>query len=312
MEPLVYLDRKTGKEEAELVYGAKALQFLYGNDLLTNILGIPLLHLFIRNPIFSTFYGSWQRSPLSKRKIQPFIKAFQIDSSEFVEPIEKFNSFNDFFVRKLKLETRPKAPGADVAIIPADGRYRFYPKLSESDGFLVKNEKFCLDTLLEDPSLAKKYQHGSMVIARLCPSDYHRYHFPCRCIPSETTLINGWLYSVNPIAIKKNIHIFTLNKRTLCRLVTENFGEILFLEIGATNVGSIHQTYVPGIVHEKGDEKGYFSFGASSLILLFEEGEIMFDEDLLAASARGMEIRCLMGQSMGKALKQSANNGQRM
>ena len=114
--------------------------------------------------------------------------------------------------------------------------------------------------------------------------------------------INGWLYSVNPAAIKKNVKIFAENKRTVCVLDTAAFGKVLFMEIGATCVGAIHETYAAGKVCKKGDEKGYFSFGGSSLILLFEPGTIQFDQDLVDASQKKIEIRGLLGQSMGRSL----------
>jgi len=305
MDPIVYIDRVSGKKETEQVYGAAALKFLYGDDFLSKIFGAPALHLASRLPFFSSLYGWWQNRPASRRKIVPFIKEFGLDASEFAKPVEEFSSFNDFFVRKLKPEARPIASEDNAAIIPADGRYWFYEDISKVEGFVIKDEKFCLKTLLDDPKLASEYANASMVMARLCPTDYHRYHFPCDCTPSDTRFINGWLYSVNPVAVRKDIHIFAQNKRTLCELQTKSFGKVLFLEIGATSVGSINQTYTPDQPHSKGDEKGYFSFGASALIILFSQKSIVFDEDLLDATRQGYEIRCLKGQRMG----QQAANG---
>lgn len=298
MEPIVYVDRVTGKEEIEKVYGQAALKFLYGDGIFTRIFGKPLMYLLSGIPFCSAFYGYLQKLSCSKRKIRPFIEKFQVDTSEFQDSVDSFRSFNDFFIRKLKPEARPLATGDNVAVIPADGRYRFYPHIEASNGFAVKGQKFDLASLLEDERLAADYSQGTMVMARLCPSDYHRYHFPCDCVPGESRLINGWLYSVNPIAIKKDIHIFTQNKRAVCELQTKRFGKVLYLEVGATNVGSINQTYKPFQTYQKGDEKGYFSFGASALILLFKPGTIELDPDLLAHP--GMEIKCLMGQSMGR------------
>ncbi len=183
--------------------------------------------------------------------------------------------------------------------MPADGRYLVFPKISASSGFVVKGEKFRLDELLQDAALARRFEEGSMVLARLCPSDYHRFHFPCDGVPGEPRLINGYLFSVNPLAIKQNIHIFSQNKRVVTSMQTEQFGEILYIEIGATSVGSIHQTFSPHQRCKKGDEKGYFSFGGSSLILLFEPGRIVFDEDLVTRSAKHQEVRGLFGQSLG-------------
>lgn len=300
MEPIFYIDRLSGKKEIEKVYGAAALKFIYGHDFINRLVGTPLLHCLVRTPFFSAFYGYLQKTSCSAKKIIPFINDFNIDPSEFLEPVGSFKSFNDFFIRKLKPEARPINSDKNVAIIPADGRFRFYQNIDKSDGFIVKGEKFDLGALLENDALASHYSQGSMVMARLCPSDYHRFHFPYDCVPGPSKLINGWLYSVNPIAVKQNIHIFTQNKRTLCELSTEQFGKILYLEIGATNVGSLNQTYVPHKFHLKGSEKGFFSFGASALILLFEPGRIVFDSDLLELGRQQLEIRCLLGQSMGK------------
>ncbi len=297
MDPITYINRQTGQIEQEKVFGAKALGFLYGNSYLSRFFGPALLQMLAKTPLISASYGWMQQQSWTKQNIRPFIQAFQVDPSEFLENIDHFQSFNDFFIRKLKPKARPIAPGSTTAIMPADGRYLFYPNIEEADGFVVKGEKFNLATLLENERLASHYQHGTMVIARLCPSDYHRFHFPVDCIPGESKLINGWLFSVNPVAIKRDVNIFTQNKRTLCELDTRMFGKVLFMEIGATNVGSIHQTYTPYQFYPKGSEKGYFSFGASSLILLFEPGAIILDSDLIQHPH--VEMRCLMGQSLG-------------
>lgn len=298
---IVYIDRQTGKKKIEKVYKHKALQFLYGDHWFAKRLSPAVLPMIAKLPYFSHFYGFLQKQPNSAKKIRSFIDLFDVDESEFLDPVSSYRSFNDFFIRKLKPEIRPMAPGIDVAVIPADGRYYFYQDINLSSGFVVKGQKFSLEKLLQNKELAEKYEGGSMMIARLCPSDYHRFHFPCDCVPGVSQLINGFLYSVNPLAIKKNLQIFTENKRTLCEVETEAFGKIVYMEIGATNVGSIQQTYIPNTRHDKGAEKGYFEFGASALILLFQKGRIQFDSDLVAATEEGFEVRCLLGQSMGKA-----------
>lgn len=300
---IVYINRKTGRKEVEKVYKNEALRFLYGDHWLSQHMSAAILPMIAKLPYFSQLYGFLQKQSSSAKKILPFIKHFEVDASEFLDPVDSFSCFNDFFIRKLKAESRPIATGASVAIIPADGRYYFYPDISKTDGFIVKGKKFCLEALLQDRELAHKYAEGSMVLARLCPSDYHRYHFACNGTPGETKLINGWLFSVNPMAIKKNLDIFTENKRTLCEINTDAFGKMLYMEVGATCVGSIQETYAPGIWQPKGAEKGYFEFGGSSLILLFEKNAIQFDADLIEATKEGFEIRCLFGQSMGTANK---------
>lgn len=303
MKPIFYIDRLTDKVEEEKVYGANAIKLIYGDDGISKAFGAPLLHLLAKTSLFAALYGWWQKLPITKKKIQPFIDAFQVDSAEFAEKPSDFRSFNDFFIRRLKPEARPIDSVDNVAVIPADARYYFYQKADQCQVFSIKGRDFNLSALLGDEVLADKYAKGAMVIARLCPSDYHRFHFPCSGTPSKSRLINGWLYSVNPTALKKDPMIFSKNKRMLCEFETEKFGKVLLMEVGATCVGSIHQTYQPGQKCVKGDEKGYFSFGGSALVILFPPKTIQFDPDLIAATQRGLEIRCLLGQSMGKIIK---------
>lgn len=302
MTTITYVERATHLKKKELVYGQFFLTLLYGNHLISKISYHLLLPLVAKLPFCSYLYGALQKSPLTRYKIAPFIQHYQINTSEFLTPPETFRSFNDFFIRKLKPSARPIISDQKVAILPADARYLFFQNIQNTDGFLVKGKKFSLETLLQDAHLAQKYASGALVIARLCPTDYHRYHFPCDNTPSSARLINGPLYSVNPIALKRNIEILSENKRMITTLHTPQFGEVLFIEVGATHVGSIHQTYQPATTHSKGDEKGFFSFGGSSILLLFEPNRIQFDADLLEASRQGMEIQAHFGQSMGRSL----------
>ncbi len=302
MAEIVYVDRITRNLERETVYGAMFINLLYGTGGLSRFLSLLVLPLIARISFFSKLYGFLQKSPLSRWKVKPFIRKFEVDTSEFLDPVDSFASFNDFFIRKLKKQARPFAAGEDVAIMPADARYLVYQNIAAADGFLVKGKKFDLGQLLQNDTLKKRYENGTMVIARLCPTDYHRFHFPCDAIPGHPHLINGPLYSVNPAALKKNISILAENKRILTSLETGRFGTIIYIDVGATYVGSIHQVFTPGKQYKKGDEKGYFSFGGSSLILLFEPDRIRLDQDLIDASLGKMEMKGLLGQSLGRAL----------
>jgi phosphatidylserine decarboxylase len=302
MTDIIYFDRKTRKEQKEKVYGRFFLEFLYGEGVLSFCLSFFLFPLFLHIPLLSRLYGNLQKSRISCRKIKPFIRDYDIDTSEFLEPVDSFASFNDFFIRRLKPESRPMASGNDVAVLPADARYLVFPNIEQSDGIWVKGKKFSLCSFLQSTELAVRYVQGAMVMARLCPVDYHRFHFPCQCVPGKAQLINGPLYSVNPIALKRNIEILSENKRMITELQTKNFGKILYIEVGATCVGSIHQTYALGEPYAKGEEKGYFGFGGSCLIILFEPGRILFDQDLVDVSLRRMEVRGQLGQSLGRAL----------
>ena len=299
MSEIVYKHRETGELKKEKVYGIIFLEAVYGTNVFAKLFSLLVLPLISHVPLFSQLYGKRQKSKKSREKIAPFVKAYGVDVSEFEKPLSRFVSFNDFFIRKLKPESRPITPGDKVAILPADGRYLVFPKLSESEGFYVKNKKFDLRRLLQDEFLFELYKRGSLVIARLCPTDYHRFHFPFECLPSKPKLINGPLYSVNPIALREHINILNENKRMFTELQTKNFGKVLYIEVGATCVGSIQNTFQPNTPYKKGAEKGYFEFGGSCLLLLFQPNTITFDLDLVEASAQHIETRAKFGTRLG-------------
>ncbi len=301
MKEIIYYDRVKKREEREKVYGLYFLELLYGKGLLSRCFSFLLRPFFASVPFLSHFYGYIQKTRASRSKVKPFIRDFAVDSSEFLDPVESYRSFNDFFIRKLKPESRPIDEKSDVVILPADARYLVFPNIEKADGFWVKGKKFSLKDLLQDDVLAARYAQGALAMARLCPVDYHRFHFPLDCVPGKARLINGPLYSVNPIALKRNIAYLSQNKRMITELETEKFGKVLYVEVGATYVGSIHQTYTPSKVYPKGEEKGYFSFGGSCLLVLFDPDTIVFDDDLVRFSAKKMEVRGLLGQSLGRA-----------
>jgi phosphatidylserine decarboxylase len=301
MTEITFLDRKTKREEKEKVYGQFFIELLYGKRCVARFFSFFLLPFFSRVSFLSALYGYFQKSPMSKFKVKPFVQAYHIDASEFLEPVDAFVSFNDFFTRRLKPECRPITQGNEVAVLPADARYLVFQNIEQTDGFWVKGKKFILKNLLQNERLAASYAQGAMVIARLCPVDYHRFHFPCQCTPGIAQLIHGPLFSVNPMALKRNIGILSENKRMITQLQTPHFGNVQYIEVGATYVGSIRQTYIAGKSYAKGDEKGYFSFGGSCVILLFEPGKIIFDQDLIDTSMKKIEARGLLGQSLGRS-----------
>jgi phosphatidylserine decarboxylase len=290
MTEIQYINRETKKIETEKVWKEGFLKFLYGKKPGANL----FLTLFAKSAFVSSIVGLYQKSFLSKKNIKPFIDNYTIDAKEFQK--QTFTSFNDFFIRKLKPECRPIAK--EAAIIPADGRYLFFKNVSECPYLNIKGEKYNLGDLLQDEPLAKQFKGGTAIIARLCPTDYHRFHFPIDCTPSTPKLINGYHFSVNPIALKRMPSIFFQNKRVLTMLKSKKFGNVAMIEVGATSVGTIKQTFTPNKAVKKGDEKGYFSFGGSSLILLFPKGKLHLKEDLLQ---QNLEIRCLFGQALSNS-----------
>jgi phosphatidylserine decarboxylase len=293
-EPIQYFNRYTKRVETEDVYGQGFLKWTYGNPL-----GRLSLHALVKRSAFSRWYG-WRMNGLrSRAKVAPFIANYQVNAEEFADACDSYRTFNEFFYRKLKPGARPLAPGEDVAVFPADGRHLGFQDVSTLEGIFVKGAVFDLRALMQSDGLAARYAKGAMILSRLCPVDYHRFHFPVSGVPGKPVFIEGPLYSVNPIALRQNIHIFSQNKRAYCEIESPEFGRVLMFEIGATCVGSFEYTYSPGVPVEKGAEKGYFKFGGSSTITFFEPGRIQLDADLLEQSRAAIELYARVGDHMG-------------
>ncbi len=296
MEPILYRNRHSGAIETEQVYGEAFLRWTYGHPL-----GALSLNAFVKRPFFSAWYGRRMSTAKSAAKVAPFIARYGLDPSDFAETPDSFRSFNEFFHRKLKPSARPVDPDESAACFPADGRHLGFANAAEIAGVFVKGQKFDLAALLGDAALAARYAGGTLVLSRLCPVDYHRFHFPVAGTPGETRRINGPLFSVSPIALRKHLAWLWTNKRTITPLHTERFGTVQLVEIGATCVGAIHQTFTPGRPVAKGAEKGYFAFGGSSTITLFEPGAVRLEQDLAGCSAQQMELYAKVGSRMATA-----------
>lgn len=290
MQTIQYIDRKSGEIKTENVPGKGYLNWLYSSKS-----GELALHALIKRKIVSSIAGRFMNSSLSTTRIACFIKKHHIDINEFeITDISQFKTFNDFFCRKIKPDARPVRSGLVSA---ADGRITVFPEIDQLTSFFIKNTEFTLEKFLQNKSLADKYIDGAMAIIRLAPVDYHRFHFPASGVASESTKINGSYFSVSPLALQKSLRIFCENKREYTTLKSAELGDVLIVEIGATMVGSIFQTYTPGNV-KKGQEKGHFAFGGSTVVLLFEKDKISFDSDLLKNTHRGFETLVKMGEQI--------------
>lgn len=296
VELVQFFNRYTQRVETEEVYGDQFLRFTYANPL-----GRLALHALVKRSLFSRWYGWRMDRARSRAKVAPFIAHYRVNTAEFAAAPESYATFNEFFYRTLKPEARSVDAREDVAVFPADGRHLGFQDVSKMDGIFVKGAVFDLRTLLRDDALAARFREGSMVLSRLCPVDYHRFHFPVAGVAGTPRLINGPLYSVNPIALRKNIDIFTENKRAVTAIESERFGTVLMFEVGATCVGSWDYTFTPGAHVAKGAEKGFFKFGGSSTLTLFERGRVKLADDLVEQSSRRMELYARMGDRMGTA-----------
>ncbi len=294
VEPIRYFNRHTGMLETEQVYGEGFLRWSYNNPL-----GAISLNAFVKRPFFSKWYGRRMSTSKSAARVMPFIDQYSLDAEDFADAPESYRNFNEFFFRKLKSSARPVDPDETTVVFPADGRHLGFQKASEITGVFVKGQKFDLPTLVGDAALAQKYADGTLVLSRLCPVDYHRFHFPAAGVPGISHLIEGPLFSVNPIALRQKLAYLWTNKRTVTTLETDHFGTVICMEIGATCVGTIQQTYTPRHHVGKGCEKGFFAFGGSSTLTLFEPGAVRLDEDLRMHSSHQTELYARMGSRMG-------------
>lgn len=294
MEGIRYYDRYTQRYEQEKVLGEKYLQWIYGTSL-----GKLTLHALVKRGVFSLLLGWMKNRPSSAASIPAFVDEYGIDMTQSLKAMGEFTHFNDFFYRRLKPGARPLAGGEETAVFPADARHMGWERADEIRHVFVKGQSFALPALLGSKALAEQYAQGAVILSRLCPTDYHRFHFPVSGTPDQVCNIAGPLASVSPYCLRHRLSWLWTNKRCLTLIHTEHWGQVAMLEVGATGVGRIEETYDPGVSVERGSEKGYFAFGGSTVMCFFEPGKIRLAEDLLVKTAEGVELFAYQGDVMG-------------
>lgn len=290
-------NRKEKIYDIEKVAGDNYLKWIYSSPV-----GLNFLELMVKKKFFSKLYGKYCDSKHSAKKVSKFIDDFNINEKEFTLKKSDFKSFNDFFYRKLNNDARPIINDENILISPADGRLFAYENIDIHNLIQVKGLTYSLDELLKNTELAEKYIGGTCLLFRLAPVDYHRFHFIDDGVCEEAVKISGSYYSVNPIALEKVPKLFCENKREYSIFHSKHFGDVLYVDVGATCVGSIIQTYTPNEDVIKGDEKGYFKFGGSTIILFFEKDKIIVDRDIIEQTQKGFECKVLMGEKIGTKL----------
>ena len=253
-----------------------------------------ILLKIIAAPAISKVAGAYLNSRLSKRRIRRFVKKNDVDLS-LCESTE-FSCFNDFFVRKLKPEVRPVDLRPDALIAPCDGLLSVY-NLTADARFAIKGRTYSVDELLRGCQDTKRFENGQCLVFRLCVNDYHRYHYMDDGVKTENRFIKGKLHTVRPIALGA-VPVFHENSREYTLLDTKNFGTVAQIEVGAMLVGKIlnhhgeHQ-------FKRGEEKGMFLFGGSTVVLLLEPNRAQL---LPEFAADGEERKVCYGQQIGFAV----------
>lgn len=282
-----YIDLQ-GKKISNITNQDKLLSFLY-----TNIFGRMLLKPLIQ-PQVSKLAGRYLSSAHSKWLISKFIERNEINMDIYEEC--DYSSFNDFFTRKIKPDCRPVPEDLDVLISPCDCLATVYP-IQENTTFSIKNTEYTLRSLLRSPRLAKRFRGGYAYVLRLTVEDYHRYLYSVSGKQSKNYHIDGTFHTVNPIA-NDYLPIYKENTREYTVIRSKEFGDVLQMEVGALLVGKI-SNHKQSTVVTRGEEKGFFEYGGSTIVVLTQKGRVTPRSDLLTNSKNGYETKVLQAHPLG-------------
>lgn len=265
------------------------LEVIYGHAL-TRMLLRPFL-----SPAVSDICGKFLSTRLSRRIVPSFVKKNHIDLGIYER--QEFDSYNAFFTRKIKAEQRPINDQKNVLISPSDGKVTAYP-ITQKGRFWIKHTQYTAAQLLKDERLAERYMGGWIYVIRLTVDDYHRYCYVADGRKSRQRKIRGVLHTVNPVA-NDYYPIYKMNSREYCLLKTKELGTILLMEVGALMVGKISNHEEDSAQVKRGDEKGMFEFGGSTIVVMTEPGMAEPDKDIIYNTKAQAETLVKMGESIG-------------
>jgi phosphatidylserine decarboxylase len=284
-----YIARERNSDVDIITESSMALNFFYNT-----FIGRLLLKIFITKP-FSNLVALFMNSGLSKFMIKRFINKNDINMFEYDD--RKYKSYNDFFTRKVISYKRPINASKDVLISPCDSKLIAY-KITEDLTLKIKNGCYDINSLVEKDVL-KDYVGGDALVFRLSTDNYHRYCYIDSGSKGKNYKIDGVLHTVQPICLN-HYNFYNTNSREWTLLNTSNFGKVIHCEIGALCIGKIknhHETHI----FKKGEEKGYFEFGGSTIVLLFKKNTIKLDDDIIKNSNDNIETIVKYGERIGKA-----------
>ncbi|EHK26576.1 uncharacterized protein TRIVIDRAFT_77855 [Trichoderma virens Gv29-8] len=301
-------DRLTGQinEEKMSVYVRLGIRLLY-KGLKSKDMENKRIRRMLKN--LSIKQGKKFDDPASRDEIEKFIDFHRLDMSEVLLPIEEFKNFNEFFYRALKPGARPcSAPdNPRIIVSPADCRSVVFNQITQATKIWVKGREFNMKRLLGDayPDDVSRFENGALGIFRLAPQDYHRFHIPVDGVMGKPITIAGEYYTVNPMAIRSALDVYGENVRVLVPIDSEVHGRVMVICVGAMMVGSTVITRKEGERVSRAEELGYFAFGGSTILLLFEPGKMRFDDDLVDNSNGALETLIRVGMSIGHSPSQS-------
>ena len=289
-EVMIY---NNGKYEKEQIPAEKWMRLIYGNSA-----GLAPLLFLIKRKVLSRIYGAYCRTEHSAKKIPEFIKKYNIDMNGHSG---SYKSFAEFFARAKDKDSVFFPSEPEVLGSPCEGVLSAYVDIDPQKTISAKGSHFSLAELFADEDMAKAYEGGTMIKIRLVPSDYHRAHFFDDGVVTDSKLVNGALLSVNPLAVRSMARLYCVNKRAVVSFSSKNFGDVVFVEVGATFVGSIVHSFEVGKPVERGQEAGYFLPGGSLIMMFFKKGEVVPGEEFLKQTEAGFETRVRLGDAIGRA-----------
>lgn len=284
------IDRKSGKVFEEKIFGEKFVRWAHETSLGAFVTSSPLIQ-----KLTSKVYGAYASSPFSRGEIPRFLEEHDIKMADFEEPDGGFSSFNDFFSRHLAPGARAFSKDANVVSNPAEGRVFYSPIEDGKTNLVIKGAAYEVSKLIGEKNIGDL---AYAYVIRLCPVDYHRYHFGFSGKVVDKKTLGGKLFSVNPMALELRNNIFWENYREVYRLQTASGKTCYQIEVGAICVGSMTQTKDKGESFKTGDEKGTFLFGGSTVILLLPKS-FQPDLDIVDNSGKGFETYAQLGQPLG-------------
>lgn len=263
----------------------------------------PLHRMLTGRRRASKLAGKWANSKRSKSYIRKFVRKYDVDTDELARPLDEYETFNEFFIRTLKPGARPLPTDPTALISPADGNILVMQNINGNRLFPTKNVMLSIRKMLGDEALAQLFEGGTAIIVRLAPWDYHRYHFPLSGIAGLPRIIAGRFESVSPAVYLAGVQPLEVNERQVIRFQPDKSPMMAMVLVGALFVGAIVETYIPGVHYQQGDEMGYFEYGGSTMVMLFQKDTIRVAPEILAASAEGKETPVKMGQIIGHVIE---------
>ena len=285
---MIYRDRNGQKLEKESFID-KLSSLVYGNSL-----GRMFIKPFT-TPFVSRFVGACLDSRLSVLLAIPYKMMFHLDMSIYKPKV--YSSYNEFFTREIKPEHRPVDGETGSLISPADGKLSLY-SISENLQITIKNSVYSISSLLKSRELAEEYKNGYAVVIRLTGEDYHHYCYVADGVKGKNHYLKGMFHMLHPV-VREQIPVYKENTREFCRIRTKYFGEVIQMEVGAMMIGRICNLNQGTTEVSKGEEKGYFAYGGSTVVVLVKENMVDFDKDLLENSKEQIETLVKMGVRIG-------------